>query len=132
MPVLQTNLDAPALLAHQQLSYEQLLSAWFTRFGWEVLKPMVDHGRRTDLVVADDAGRYFRIQVKTVQSRDEGCRIEKRWHGARLDYIVIFSATADWGYIAPAFTEGSRRVNDRRHVRFAQNPHAFMTAFGRV
>jgi len=132
MPVLHTKLDAPALAAHQCLSYEHLLGAWLTRFGWEVLKPMVDHGRRTDLVVADDEGRYFRIQVKTVQSGDEGCRIENRWHGGRLDYIVIFSTTADWGYIAPAFTEASRRVNDRSHVRFHQNPRAFMKAFGKV
>jgi hypothetical protein len=109
MPVLHTTLKDPALAAHKNLSYEHILSGWLTGFGWEVLKPLVDHGRRTDLVIADDEGRYFRIQVKTVQSKDESARIENRWHGGRLDYIVIFSTQADWGYIAlnrPGFRGG--------------------------
>lgn len=132
MPVLHTTLEHPALAAHKNLSYEHILSGWLTGFGWEVLKPLVDHGRRTDLVIADDAGRYFRIQVKTVQSKDEAVRIENRWQGGRLDYIVIFSTQADWGYIAPAFTEASRRVNDRSHVRFHCHPENFKKAFEKV
>ena len=129
MPILHTTLKHPALAAHKNLSYEHILCGWLTGFGWEVLKPLVDHGRRTDLVIADDEGRYFRIQVKTVQSRDETVRIENRWHGGRLDYIVIFSTQADWGYIAPAFTEASRRVNDRSHIRFHYHPEHFRKAF---
>lgn len=132
MPVLQTNLKEPALAAHKNLSYELILSGWLTGFGWEVLKPLVDHGRRTDLVIADDEGRYYRIQVKTVQSRDEATRIENRWHGGRLDYIIIFSAQADWGYIAPPFTEASRRVNDPSHIRFHCHPENFKKAFEKV
>lgn len=132
MPKLHTNLKAPALAAHKNLSYEMLLSAWLTGFGWEALIPLVDHGRRTDLVIADDEGRYYRIQVKTVQSADEAHRLENRWHGARLDYIVIFSTQADWGYIAPAFTEASRRVNDPSHIRFHCHPANFKKAFERA
>lgn len=132
MPVLHTTLNDSALAAHKNLSYEHILSAWLTGFGWEVLKPLVDHGRRTDLVIADDVGCYYRIQVKTVQSRDEATRIENRWHGGRLDYIVILSAQADWGYIAPAFTEASRRLNDPRHIRFHCHPKSFRKAFEKV
>lgn len=103
-----------------------------TGFGWEVLKPLVDHGRRTDLVVADDEGRYYRLQVKTVQSRDESARIDNRWVGGRLDYIIIFSSHGDWGYIAPPFTEASRRVNDPSHIRFYCHPKSFRKAFERM
>ncbi len=46
-----------------------------------------------------------------------------------MDYIVIFSTQADWGYIAPAFTEASRRVNDRSHIRFHYHPEHFRKAF---
>lgn len=129
MPILHTHLKEPALAAHKNLSYELILSGWLTGFGWEVLKPLVDHGRRTDLVIADDEGRYYRIQVKTVQSRDESTRIDNRWHGARLDFIIIFSTKADWGYIAPPFTEASRRVNDPAHIRFHGHSKSFRKAF---
>lgn len=131
MPILHTTLKHSALAAHKNLFYEHIRSGWLTGFGWEVLRSLVDHGRRTDLVIADDGARYFRIQVKTVQSKDESVRIENRWHGGRLDYIIIFSTQADWGYIAPAFTEANRLVNNRSHIRFHCHPENFKKALRR-
>jgi hypothetical protein len=54
MPVKNAVLKQTTLAAHKQLSYEQLLSAWLLSDGWEVLIPVIDHGKKTDLVVADD------------------------------------------------------------------------------
>lgn len=62
MPVKNAVLKQTTLAAHKQLSYEQLLSAWLLSDGWEVLIPVIDHGKKTDLVVADDDS-FYRIQV---------------------------------------------------------------------
>ena len=132
MPKLHTKLKSPALAAHKNLSYELILSGWLTSFGWEVLKPLVDHGRRTDLVIANDEGRYYRIQVKTVRTRDESARIDNRWRGGRLDYVIIFSPEGEWGYIAPPFTEARRRINDPSHIRFHCHAENFRKAFEKV
>jgi hypothetical protein len=58
MPVLNANLKATTLAAHHQLSFEEQVCAWLSSAGWEVLVPLVDHGRKTDLVIADDADYY--------------------------------------------------------------------------
>jgi hypothetical protein len=67
MPVKNSVLKQTTLAAHKQLSYEQLLSAWLLSDGWEVLIPVIDHGKKTDLVVADDES-FYRIQVKSIQT----------------------------------------------------------------
>jgi hypothetical protein len=46
MPVLNAALKQATLAAHKQLSFEQLLSAWLSSDGWEVLIPVIDHGRK--------------------------------------------------------------------------------------
>ena len=78
MPVRNSNLKAPTLAAHKQLSYESLLAAWLLADGWEVLIPAIDHGKKTDLVIAD-ASNYYRIQVKSVESSDEAVKVENKW-----------------------------------------------------
>ena len=70
MPVKNSNIKQQTLAAHKQLSYENLVTAWLMGDGWEVLIPAIDHGKKTDLVVADDTN-YYRIQVKTIESNDE-------------------------------------------------------------
>lgn len=132
MPILNAKLKEPALAAHKHLSYEQIVSAWLSGDGWEVLIPMVDHGRKTDLVIADDEGHYYRIQVKTVQTLDESIRVENKWRGAKVDYVIYFSTRADWGYIAPAFTQSSRPLNAPEHIRFHFHPTNFLKAFRRI
>ena len=70
MPVKNSIIKQQTLAAHKQLSYENLVTAWLMGDGWEVLIPAIDHGKKTDLVVADDTN-YYRIQVKTIESNDE-------------------------------------------------------------
>ena len=54
MPVKNSSIKLQTLAAHKQLSYENLIAAWLLGDGWEVLIPAIDHGKKTDLVVADD------------------------------------------------------------------------------
>lgn len=109
MPLRNTAIPETTLLAHRQLSYENLLAAWLLGDGWEVLIPAIDHGKKTDLVVADDT-RYYRIQVKSLQSDSEDVTVENKWQGAKIDYVVYFSILGEWGYITPAFSEASRQL----------------------
>lgn len=128
MPVLNATIKPTTLAAHKQLSYEQLLSAWLSSDGWEVLIPIIDHGRKTDLVIADGVN-FYRIQVKSVQTNDESVRVENKWQGAKIDYVVYFSTIGEWGYIAPAFSETDRALNSPGHIRFHKHPKNFLRAF---
>jgi hypothetical protein len=131
MPVLNAKLKATTLAAHLHLSFEQQVSAWLSSAGWEVLVPLVDHGRKTDLVIADDED-YYRIQVKSLHTHDPHVRVNNKWQGARLDYVIYFSTLAEWGFIAPAFLEGSRPLDAPGHVRFRAQRTNFLKAFNRV
>jgi hypothetical protein len=44
--------------------------------------------------------------------------VYNKWQGALLDYVSYFSTQADWGFIAPAFAQESRRLNAPGHMRF--------------
>lgn len=131
MPVLNATLKATTLAAHKQLSYEQLLSAWLSGNGWEVLIPVIDHGKKTDLVIADDMN-FYRIQVKSVQTNDETVWVENKWHGVKIDYVVYFSTIGEWGYITPAFPEVGRYLNSSGHIRFHKHPNNFLKAFKKI
>jgi len=128
VPVRNTQLKAQTLAAHKQLSYEQQVAAWLTSDGWEVLIPAVDHGMKTDLV-ATDGDNYYRIQVKSIESSDESTIVENKWKDAKIDYVIYFSRTGCWGYIAPAFQETRRKVSAPGHIRFHQHPKNFLKAF---
>ncbi|WP_373020950.1 group I intron-associated PD-(D/E)XK endonuclease [Thiomicrorhabdus sp.] len=78
MPVKNCILKETTLTAHKQLSFEQLASAWLMSDGWEVLIPAIDHGKKTDSVVADNSN-YYRIQVKSVHTNDETVKVENKW-----------------------------------------------------
>jgi hypothetical protein len=131
MPFLNATLKPATLAAHHQLSFEQQVAAWLSSAGWEVLVPTVDHGRKTDLVVADDSA-YYRIQVKSVHAANPQLRVDNKWGTARLDYVIYFSTLADWGYITPAFPESSRRLDAPGHVRFHTQRTNFLKAFARI
>ena len=131
MPVRNAEIKQTTLAAHKQLSFENLLTAWLLSDGWEVLVPAIDHGMKTDLVVADD-NRFFRIQVKSLRSGCEDVTVENKWRGAKIDYVVYFSIEGEWGYIAPAFSEDSRQLNSPGHVRFHKHPTNFLKAFKKV
>lgn len=131
MPVRNAAIKETTLAAHKQLSFESLLAAWLLGDGWEVLIPAIDHGRKTDLVVADD-NLYYRIQVKSIQSANEAVTVENKWQGAKIDYVVYFSVQGQWGYITPAFTERSRPLNSPGHIKFHKHPTNFLKAFQRI
>ncbi|MDX8128027.1 group I intron-associated PD-(D/E)XK endonuclease [Methylomonas sp. OY6] len=131
MPIKNSNIKQESLAVHKQLSYEQLVAAWFSSDGWEVLVPAIDHGKKTDLVVADDTN-FYRIQVKTVESSNDSITVENKWKGAKIDYVIYFSRTAEWGYIAPAFSENRKRLNSPDHIRFHNHPVNFLKAFRKV
>lgn len=131
MPVKNSNIKQQTLAAHKQLSYENLVAAWLLGDGWEVLIPAIDHGKKTDLVAADDTN-FYRIQVKSVESNDESIKVENKWKGAKIDYVIYFSRTGEWGYIAPAFNENTKRLNAPEHIRFHKHPTNFLKAFRKV
>lgn len=131
MPIKNSTIKQQTLAAHRHLSYEMLVASWLTSDGWEVLIPAIDHGKKTDLVAADDAG-YYRIQVKSIESDDESIKVENKWKGAKIDYVVFFSRVGDWGYIMPAFQEGSKRLNAPGHIRFDAHRKHFLKAFGDI
>ena len=131
MPIKNSNLKPQTLAAHKQLSYENLVAAWLMGDGWEVLIPAIDHGKKTDLVAADDTN-FYRIQVKSIGSGDESVKVENQWKGAKIDYVIYFSRVGEWGYIMPAFQENSKRLNAAGHVRFYQHPTNFLKAFKKI
>lgn len=131
MPVKNSNIKKETLAAHKQLSYENLVAAWLTSDGWEVLIPAIDHGKKTDLVIADETN-FYRIQVKTVESSDDSITVENKWEDAKIDYVIYFSRTAEWGYIAPAFGEKRKRLNSPDHIRFHNHPVNFLKAFKKI
>ncbi|MFT3962009.1 group I intron-associated PD-(D/E)XK endonuclease [Propionivibrio sp.] len=131
MPVRNASIKETTLAAHKQLSYENLLAAWLLGDGWEVLIPAIDHGKKTDLVVADDKN-YYRIQVKSIQNNNESVIVHNKWQGAKIDYVVYFSTVGEWGYIAPAFAEESRPLNSPGHVRFHSHSVNFLKAFKKI
>lgn len=131
MPVKNTPIKAQTLAAHKQLSFENLVAAWLLSDGWEVLIPAIDHGKKTDLVVADDSN-YYRIQVKSILSNNELIKVENKWMGANIDYVIYFSRTGDWGYITPAFGEHRKRLNSSGHIRFHNNQTNFLKAFKKI
>jgi hypothetical protein len=115
----------------KHISYETLAASWFTKDGWEVFMPIIDHGSKTDLVVADDT-RFYRIQVKSLASNDEDQTVQNQWGDAEIDYVIFFSQTGGWGYITPPFRQKSRKLSSDDHVRFHQHPKHFAKAFQRI
>ena len=131
MPIKNSKIKEQTLAAHKQLSYENLVTAWLMSDGWEVLIPAIDHGMKTDLVAADDSN-FYRIQVKSIESSDESIKVENKWKGVKIDYVIYFSRKGEWGYIAPAFKENRVRLNNPKHIRFHKHPKNFLKAFRKI
>ncbi len=131
MPVRNAEIKQTTLAAHKQLSFETLLAAWLMGGGWEVFFPAIDHGMKTDLLVAD-ANRFYRIQVKSLHSKSEDVTIENKWVGVKIDYVVYFSVTGEWGYITPAFSEERRLLKSPDHIRFHKHQTPFLKAFQKI
>lgn len=131
MPVKNVIRTPKASQYYKNVSFETLAASWLSGGGWEVLMPLVDHGKKTDLVVADDSN-YYRIQIKTIDATDENAVVENKWGAERIDFVIYFSRMFDWGYIAPAFHERKKRLNADGHIRFHQHPTNFLKAFNQI
>ena len=131
MPIKNSSVPTPALQFWKQISQETRAASWFTHDGWEVLLPLIDHGKKTDLVIADDIN-FYRIQVKSVESSDDNIFVENKWDDANIDYVIYFSRTDNWGYITEPFKEPRKKLNSECHVKFHQHPTNFLKAFKKI
>jgi hypothetical protein len=131
MPVKNITQSAPASQCYKNLSFETLAASWFSGDGWEVLIPMVDHGKKTDFVIADDSN-YYRIQIKTVDATNEDIYVENKWSESAVDYVIFFSRDSRWGYITKAFKERKKKLNAPEHLRFHQHHKQFLKAFAKI
>ena len=86
---------------------------------------------KTDLFVSD-GNNFYRIQVKTIESHDESHVVENKWGDAKIDYVIYFSRTDNWGYILKPFKQGSKRLNSGGSIRFHQDPEDFTQAFNEI
>ncbi|MCU7805990.1 MAG: hypothetical protein KZQ96_22670 [Candidatus Thiodiazotropha sp. (ex Lucinoma borealis)] len=125
MPRMNTVPSLTTKFHFKSISYETLAASWFTSAGWEVLMPIIDHGKKTDLVVADDSN-YYRIQIKSLETNDEGVFINNMWDDANINYIIYFSRIGNWGYIVHPFNQKRKRLNSPGHIRFHQHPKNFL------
>lgn len=131
MPVKNVVRTPDASQYYKNVSYETLTASWLSSDGWEVLMPLVDHGMKTDLVIADKSN-FYRIQVKTIDAVSEDVMVENKWGDVDIDYIVYFSRSSKWGYVAPAFSESRKRLSSEGHFRFHYDPKNFLKAFAKV
>ncbi|MBT3191505.1 MAG: hypothetical protein HN341_03015 [Verrucomicrobia bacterium] len=69
-------------------------------------------------------------QIKTVAATGDDHIVHKQWEDdCRVDVVVYFARNSNWGVIAPAFTEDTRRLNHEGHRRFEQNKKGFLKEF---
>jgi hypothetical protein len=131
MPVKNANRTAPARKHYKNTSFETLAASWFTYDDWEVFVPMIDHDMKTDLVVSDGRN-FYRIQIKTIESNDESHVVENKWGDAKIDYVIYFSRTANWGYISKPFKQKRKKLNSPGNIRFHQHHKPFIKAFDMI
>ncbi len=131
MPEMNAIPPLPTKKHFKSISYETLAASWFTSIGWEVLLPIIDHGKKTDLVVADDSN-YYRIQIKSVETDDEKTFVHNSWGDVAIDFIIYFSKKGDWGYMVRPFSECRKKLNSPEHIRFHQHPKNFLKAFNKI
>jgi hypothetical protein len=131
MPVKNLERSKPAFQHYKHVSFETLAASWFTYDGWEVFTPVIDHDMKTDLLVGD-SNNFYRIQIKTVETSDESYVVENKWQGAKIDYVIYFSRTANWGYIMKPFSQKRKRLNAAGSLRFHQHIKPFIRAFNKI
>jgi hypothetical protein len=131
MPIKNANRTLPALNHYKHISYETLAASWLTEDGWEVFMPLVDHDKKTDLLIADDTS-FYRIQIKAINSIKEDFYVENRWKGKDIDYVIYFSMQGNWGYVTKPFKSDGEKLNAKEHIRFHQHPTNFLKAFNKI
>jgi hypothetical protein len=71
---------------------------------------LIDHCHKTDLLVSD-GGQCSRIQIKTIEAKDEHTEVVNKWKGSAVHYVVYFAKNSNWGYIIPAFTTNRKKLD---------------------
>ena len=71
-------------------------------------------------------------RLKAIESNDESIKVENKWKGAKIDYVIYFSRTGEWGYITPAFNENRKQLNAPDHIRFHKHQTNFLKAFRKI
>jgi hypothetical protein len=128
MPNRTTELAGTHARLHKNHSYELLVATWLMNAGWQVFTPLLDAAHAVDLI-ASDGPRSYRLQVKSIESQDEGHVVTNAWKDRHIDFVIYFAQRSNWGYVCPAFTTNRRRLNDAGHKRFHQNQKEFLAAF---
>lgn len=119
---------------HQVLkntSYEMKVVGWLMQDGWQVFTPVLDNGHSTDILISDGP-KYYRIQIKTVDAASEDLLVENKWKDSHVNLIVYFARNSNWGYVAPAFSSNSKRLNAEGHIKFEDNRKDFLKAFHKI
>ncbi len=112
-------------------SFEAKVLSWLLQDGWQVFTPVLDHGHQTDLLISDGPN-YYRIQVKTVEAKNDAHVVHNMWQDSHVDVIVYFARNSNWGVIAPGFTEKQRPLNHETHRRFNQTKKEFLKEFHQI
>jgi hypothetical protein len=131
MPIKNANRTKPALNHYKHISYETLAASWLTEDGWEVFFPIVDHDKKTDILIADDHN-FYRIQVKAINTLDEDYYVDNKWKGKKIDYVIFFSMQGNWGYITKPFQTNRAKLNSQKHIRFSKHRTEFLKAFNKI
>lgn len=131
MPVKSLLISQNTKQFYENISFENQVETWLLRDGWQVFKPYVDHGSKTDVLISDGQ-HYYRIQVKSINTRDESMVVKPSWKSEDIiDFVIYFSKKAPWGYITPPFNH-PRKLKHPDHIRFHQDPINFVKAFNQA
>lgn len=128
MPVKNQAPKKSSIKHYENISFETLAASWLLNDGWEVYQPMIDHGMKTDLLIAD-GHKYYRIQIKSLESNDENAIVENKWGDADIDFVIYFSKKGDWGYITKPFKQRTKPLKSKGHIRFHKAQQPFAKAF---
>ncbi len=128
MPTRSTKHEEGTKKYLENCSFEPLCAHWFAKTGWQVFTPLFDHGHHTDLLVSDGP-RYYRIQVKTVETGSDDFDLQNKWAGSDVHYVAVFAKTSSWGIVFPAFKEKHRKLKDTGGQKFEFKRRSFMKAF---
>jgi len=128
MPVKNQAPKNSAVKHYENISFETLAASWLLNDGWDVFQPMIDHGMKTDLLIADGT-KHYRIQIKTLESNNEDVVVQNMWGDANIDFVIYFSKHDNWGYLAKPFKQRSKPLKSEDHIRFHKHPKPFAKAF---
>ena len=131
MPIRKTLTKDGTHQALVNTSYESLAISWLMQDGWQVFSPVLDNGHQTDILISDGPN-YHRIQIKTINASSEEQRFENRWKGSNVDVVIVFARNGNWGYVMPAFTQKTRKLNHKEHIKFVQRKTGFLKAFHKL